>query len=242
MTTACITQVFDNASSLQAAGRAHRQDTFHISSASLTLCAEAALTPQYGLTYNTLGSIVGRLHLLILHKCPQILFMFKDVTALTAQIAIKPRTGFKQRFNTFLKFWHSALKRWPLQRTVTDSFSQFQDFLCQIMKPVAYFANRAFGLAYRRETPLQMRPAYLANQCVKFVGVIAITYQFARKIAYQATSRLLAAIGMNHKKCRCGTAQCPQPAFETITSGPAGFIRMCRFLSSDMLSGFIIRL
>ena len=77
-----ITQVFDNASSLQTAGSAYRQDMFHIPSASLALRTEATLAPQYGLTYNTLGCIVGRLYPLILHKRPQILPMFENVTAL----------------------------------------------------------------------------------------------------------------------------------------------------------------
>jgi|WetSurMetagenome_2_1015567.scaffolds.fasta_scaffold279612_1 hypothetical protein len=150
MAMACIPQVFDNASALQAAGRALRQDAFHIPGASLALCAEAALAPQYGLAHNTLSSIIGQLHFLILHERPQILPVFKGIAALTAQIAVKPCTGFKQRFASL------------------------------IVKLTTYFANRAFGLAYHLKIPLQMRPAYLANQCVKFVNTIAITYQLAR--------------------------------------------------------------
>jgi hypothetical protein len=242
MTAARITQVFDNALPLQAAGCAYRQNAFHIPGAPLALCAEAALTPQYSLTHNALGRIVGRLDLLILHKYPQMPLMFEDVTALAAQIALKTCTGLKQRFNTLLKFGHSALKRCPLQRAVADSLSQFQYFLCQIVKLTAYVAKRAFGLAYRLKITLQMRPAYLPTACKEIIAAPAVAAQRTAERIQQLFGRFLSAAGLNHKESRRLTAQCPQPAFETITSWPAGFIRMRRFLLSNMFGNFIVRL
>jgi len=237
-----VTQILYNTSPLQVAGRTHCQYALNIPRTAFALCAETALTPQYALTNNPFGKVIGWLDITVFYKCPQILLVFKDFTALTAQFAVKMRTLFQQRFNTLLKFWHSALKRFPLQRAVTNSLSQFQYFLGQTVKLLTYLANCTFGLTDRLEIPFQMRPAYLANQWVKIVGVITICYKLARKAAYQFTSRLLIAIGMNHKKCRCVTTKNPQPTLLPITSWPTGFISMAYILFSGTFSSFIVRL
>jgi len=65
MTTTRITQIFNNTSPLQAASRTHCEYTLYITRSALALCAEAAFTPQYALTHNTLGSIVSRIYILI---------------------------------------------------------------------------------------------------------------------------------------------------------------------------------
>ena len=75
------------------------------------------------------------------------------------------------------------------------------------------FANRTFGLTDCLEIPLQMRPAYPAEQFVKIVGVIAIGYQLTRKAAYQFAGCFLAAVGMNHKKRRCHATESPPAGF-----------------------------
>src|SRR4030042_18757 len=85
MTMAYITQIFDNTSSLQATSCTHRQDTLHIMSAAFTLRTEAALTPQYTLTYNTLSQIIGRLYPRILNECPQMLLQIEESAASTRQ-------------------------------------------------------------------------------------------------------------------------------------------------------------
>ncbi len=242
MTMTYVAQIFDNTPFLQAAGRTHRQYALNIASTALALRTEAALTPQYPLANNPFGKVVGRLYSLIPHKCPQIILVFKDITAFTAQLAVKARTNFQQRFNTLLKFGHSALKCFPLQCAVTCSLSQLQYRLCQTMKLLACLANRTFSFTDRLEIPFQMRPAYLADQFIKMVGVIAITYQLTRKTAHQFTSCLLAAVGMNHKNRRCGTTESPQPTFLLIAAPPAGFIGMGYILFSDMFGCFMIGL
>jgi len=47
---------------------------------------------------------------------------------------------------------------------------------------------------------------------------------------------------MNHKESSRAATHCPQPAFLTIASWPAGFIGMRRLLTSDVLGSFVIRL
>jgi len=93
MTITYIAQIFDNTPPLQAARRTHRQYTLNVTSPAFALRTEAALSPQYPLANNSFGKVVGRLYSLILHKRPQILLVFKDVTALAAQLAVKVRTG-----------------------------------------------------------------------------------------------------------------------------------------------------
>ena len=97
MTTTRSTQIFNNAPTLQvalatmeAAGRTHRQHTLHITCAAFALCPETALTPQYGLTHNTLSKVVGRIYTLITNKCPKILAMFDNPAATCRSMRIRP--------------------------------------------------------------------------------------------------------------------------------------------------------
>ncbi len=46
MTKTRITQIFNNATPLQAAGRAHCEYTFYVKRPAFALCAEAAFTPE----------------------------------------------------------------------------------------------------------------------------------------------------------------------------------------------------
>jgi len=107
MTTTSLTQIFNNASSLQvalatleAAGRAHRQYALHVTRSAFALCPKAALTPQYALTDNTLSKIVGRVHTLILYKCPKMLAMLNNPAAFAAQGAFTSACLFKKLFHT----------------------------------------------------------------------------------------------------------------------------------------------
>jgi len=183
MTATSFTQILNNTSPLQTASRAHRQNALYIPSTSFALCAEAALTPQYALTNNPFCKIVGRLYFSILHKCPKILFVRKNPTTFTTQLAVKTCTIFQQRFNTLLKFGHSALKCFPLQCSIANSFTKFQYLFCQSMKSFTYFAKFTFGLTDSLKIPFQMSPAYLANQFVKIVGTITVCYKFAARAA-----------------------------------------------------------
>ncbi len=84
-----VTQILNDALPLQMTGRTNRQNTFRIPSPSFALCAEAAFTPQYTLTHETISGIVGRLYIRVMHKGPQIPLVTQDIAALTAQIAVK---------------------------------------------------------------------------------------------------------------------------------------------------------
>src|SRR4030042_6139615 len=240
MTTTGFTQIFNNTSIPQATGRTHRQYPLNITSTSFTLCTETALTPQYSLTYNTLSKIIGWFHILIIYKCPKMPAMFKYPAAFATQRAFALCLLLKKFFHTRHQRRHSILESPPPQCSITNSSSHLQYLLCQTIKLVAYFAGLASGFADGLKITFQMCPAYLANQFIKIVGVITVTYQLARKAAHQFASRFLAGIGMNHKKRRCCTTESPQPAFLPITSGPAGFLSMTYILSSDILGSFII--
>ncbi len=52
MTTTCITQIFNNAPPLQAAGSTRREYTLHIASTSFALCAETAQDGEQSRTIN----------------------------------------------------------------------------------------------------------------------------------------------------------------------------------------------
>ena len=77
MTTTHIKQILDNTSPLKTAGRARCEDTLYITRATFALYTEAALTPQYTLTHDTLSSIVSRFYTLIMHKRPEMLAMLE---------------------------------------------------------------------------------------------------------------------------------------------------------------------
>jgi len=81
MAMAGIAQILDNASSLQAAGGAHRQNTLRIACPARALCAEAALAPQDSLSHQPFGQIVRRLHPRVMHEGPQILPLVEDAAA-----------------------------------------------------------------------------------------------------------------------------------------------------------------
>ena len=164
MTATSFTQILNNASPLQLAGRTYRQYTFHIPSTSFALRAETALTPQYALANNPFGKVIGRLYSLVSHKCPKIFLVFKNLTAFTTQLAVEACTIFQQRLNMLLKFGHSALKCFPLQCSIANSFSQLQYILCQTIKFIAYPAKFTFGFADSLKISFQVSPAYLANQ------------------------------------------------------------------------------
>ena len=57
-----ITQVFNNTSSLQAAGGADSEDSFRVTRSTFALRAEGALAPQHGSPHYPLGQIVGWLY------------------------------------------------------------------------------------------------------------------------------------------------------------------------------------
>ena len=104
MTPTCVTQISNNASPLQTAGRAHRQYTLQVTRTAFALCAKAALTPQYTLTYNTLGNIVSRLYSSILHKRPQMLTMFDNPATFAGQFALTGSSFFKEFFHTIHRY------------------------------------------------------------------------------------------------------------------------------------------
>jgi hypothetical protein len=94
-----ITQIFNDASPLQAAGRTHCEYTFYITRPAFALCAEAALTPQYTLTHNTLGNIVSRIYILIVHKCPEMFSVVDNPAAFAGQFTFAERSFFKKFFS-----------------------------------------------------------------------------------------------------------------------------------------------
>ena len=102
-----ITQIFNNASPLQT----HRQDSFYITRHAFALCAEAALTPQYSLTHNALGKIVGWLHTLIAYKCSKVLAMFNNPATFATQRRFTFPRLFKKFFHTLHQRRHPVLKR-----------------------------------------------------------------------------------------------------------------------------------
>ncbi|MBA7533042.1 hypothetical protein ES705_25277 [subsurface metagenome] len=149
MTTTRITQIFNNASPLQAAGRTHCEYMFYITRPAFALCAEAALTPQYTLTHNTLGNIVSRIYILIMHKCPEMFSVVDNPAAFAGQFTFAERSFFKKFFYTLHQRRHPVLKSTPLQCPVANPLSQFQYFLRQTVKLLTYLANHTFGLLYR---------------------------------------------------------------------------------------------
>jgi hypothetical protein len=85
MTAARMTQVFNNASSLQTAGGARREDSFGIARSAFALRAEACFAPQDSLSHHTLGQIIGWLHPRIVHKRLQKVPLIENTTALARQ-------------------------------------------------------------------------------------------------------------------------------------------------------------
>jgi hypothetical protein len=216
------------------------QYALHITRAAFALCAKTALTPQYALPHNALSKIIGRIHTLILYKCPKMLAMFDNPAAFAAQGAFTSACLFKKLFHTLHQWEHPFLKSPPLQCPVPNSLSHLQYFLRQTVKLQTYLANRASGLAYRLEIPLQMRPAYLSDTTEEAISAPAVTDQFATEGAQQIPCRFLASLGVNHKNGCTGATQGPQPSALSIASTPAGFIRMRHILTSDVLAGFIV--
>jgi hypothetical protein len=168
------------------------------------------------------------------------LAMFDNPAALAAQCAFTSGCLFKKLFHTPHQWDHPFLKSPPLQCPIPNSFSHLQYFLRQTVKLQTYLANRASGLAYRLEIPLQMRPAYLSDTTEEAISAPAVTDQFATEGAQQLPCRFLASLGVNHKNGCTGATQGPQPASLSITSTPAGFVRMRHILTSDMLARFIV--
>jgi len=146
MTTTGSTQILDNALPLQTTSRTRRQHTLHVTCPAFALRAKAALTPQYTLTHNTLGKIIGRLYGPILHKRPQMLTMFDNPATLARQCALPATSFFKKAFHAVHHRLHSVLKSPPLQCPIANSFSQPQHLLRQTVKLLAYLAHRTFGL------------------------------------------------------------------------------------------------
>ncbi len=241
MTMTSLTQIFYNTAILQAAGSAHCENSFHITRSAFALGAKADLTPEYSLANDPFGKVIGWLNILVFYKRPKVFFMFKNITTFAAQFAVKKRTGTEQRFHTLFKFGHSALKSFPLQSSVANPFPHFQYFFRQFMKLKAYFTKFAVGFTDCLKITFQMGPAYLANEFIKIIGIITITYKLPKKAAYQFAGRFLAAIRMNHKKCCCCTTKRPQPAFFQIAARPTGFVSMGNFLLTNMFNGIITR-
>ena len=142
MTTTCITQIFNNASPLRATGRTHGEYTLHIMRPAFTLCAEAALTPQYPLTHNSLGNIISRLYASIMHKRLQMFAMFDNPTTFAGQFALARCSFFKKFCHTPHQWLHSFLKSPPLQCPITNSLVHLQYLLGQTAKLLAYLAHR----------------------------------------------------------------------------------------------------
>jgi len=122
-----ITQIFNNTSSLQATSCTHRQNTLHIMSTAFTLCTEAALTPQYSLTHNTLSQIIGRLYPRILNECPQMLLRIEDSAASTRQGLTAVGTPGQQFFCPLHQRLHTSLKRLLGECSITHTFAQRQN-------------------------------------------------------------------------------------------------------------------
>ena len=222
-----ITQILNNASTLQAAGRTDREDALHITRAAFALGAEAALTPQYSLTYNTLGNIVSRPYTLILYKRPQMLTMFDNPATFAGQFAPPGSSFFEKLFHAIHQWLHSVLKSPPLQCSITNTLAHPQYLLRQTAKLLAYLAHRTFDLADRLEIPFQMRPAYLANTGKEIISAPAVTDQGAAERAQQLSGRFLSSPGMNHKNRCTSTTQSPQPASLSISSSPAPCAYWC---------------
>ena len=171
MITTSISQVFYNTSILQVAGCTHGKNSFHITCSAYALSAKAGFSPEYALANNPFGSVIGWLNILIFYKRPEMSLMFKDIATFAAQLAINVRSGVQQRFHPLLEFRHSALKRFPLQGSLTDPFSHLQYLLGQPIKLKANCAQFAIHFTKRLKIAFQMRPAYLANEFVKIIGV-----------------------------------------------------------------------
>ena len=129
MTTTRITQIFDNASPLQTAGRTCCEYTLHIACPAFALYAKAALTPQNTLAHNPLGSVVSRTYTLIMHKRPEMLTMLDNPATFAGQFAFARSSCFKKLFHTLDQRLHSVLKSPPLQCSIANSLSQFQYLL-----------------------------------------------------------------------------------------------------------------
>ena len=161
MVVTSMTQIFYNTAILQAAGGTHCKDSFHITRSAFALGAKAGFTPEHSLANKPFGKVIGWLHILIFYKGPEIFLMFKDVATFAAQVTVKARTGFQQRFHTLFKFKHSALKSFPWQSSITNPFSHFQYVLRQFIKLQADFTQSAVRLADRLKIAFQMRPCQL---------------------------------------------------------------------------------
>jgi hypothetical protein len=126
MTMTRMTQVFNNASSLQTAGGASREDPFDIPRTTLALGAEASFAPQDSLSHHPLGQIVGRLHPRIVHKRPQRVPLIENAAALARQGLAAVGTPGQQRLHLLHQWLHATLKHWPAKRAIPYAFAGVQ--------------------------------------------------------------------------------------------------------------------
>src|SRR4030042_1108758 len=174
MTMTRITHIFNDASSLQQAGRTDSKDTFNVSGSSFALGAKTALAPQDGLSYSSFGQIVGRLHTSIIHKRPQILPMVEYTTALPRQRLIAVSTFFQQGFHSLYQRFHTAVKGLPQKRAVPHAFAHMQDLFGQDKQFASDSTHISFGLGQRLKISFQMCPTQLSQACKAIVAAPAV--------------------------------------------------------------------
>src|SRR4030042_1825655 len=170
MTMACITQILNNASSLQAASCTNRQDTLHIMPAAFTLRPEAALTPQYTLTHNTLSQIVSRLYPGILNKRPQMLPQIQDTTTSTRQGLTAVGATAQQFFCPLHQRLHASLKRLPGECSITYPFAQIQNVFGQMKQFISDSSHCPIAFAQCLKISFQVGPAQLTQAAKTIVN------------------------------------------------------------------------
>src|SRR5260370_999750 len=210
-----VVDVFQGVLAMQAARLHHCENPFDEPAARLAVATEAAPSPQYGTTHETLDVVVGRLNTLMRHECPQRRFQRQQVLAKLSYARIIAQPAFYQRFaQPTLQRFDQRLQFSPRDFPFLKRMPRGEDFFDNSKPATAHKNTGAAAIDNFLKIAFQVLPAKLSP----FLGHLQIHMP---AVAVQDTVDLLAqessqaqgaAFGVDDKDSDVGGCPRPQPA------------------------------